>query len=152
MHQVNINILRNARIKNMVIGCLLIILILLAQYFMSINVDKGQAMATKESILIFVAPLLIIGALWFVPFGQIIESKDGELTMFYRLGALTLEQRKLGKAREILLEQNELRYYCVRIRMMTDEVLEIEQHSTLDFATIRLDEFKYILEVAELNK
>lgn len=145
MHHVNINILRNARIKNMVIGCLLIILIFLAQYIISVNVEKGQPMDTKESILIFVVPLLIIGALWFVPFGQIIESKDGELAMFYRLGALTLKQQKLGKAREILLEQNELRYYCVRIRMITGEVLEIEQHATLDFATIRLDEFKDLL-------
>ncbi|MBI3218681.1 MAG: hypothetical protein HYZ44_04160 [Bacteroidetes bacterium] len=138
--------------KNMAIGCLLIISIFLAQYFISVNVDEGQATDSNASILIFVAPLLIIGALLFVPFAQIIESKDGELTMFYQLGALRLRQRKLGKVREILLEQNELRYYCIRIRMSTDEVLEIEQHPTLDFATIRLDEFKYLLEAAEPNK
>ncbi|NOS91900.1 MAG: hypothetical protein HOP30_08255 [Cyclobacteriaceae bacterium] len=146
MAQVNINILRNNRIKNLALGGLLLISMILSFTFVASNFNATKPIAKSEAMLIIIVPILVIGVLAFIPFGQILESNNGKLILYYRLGSLKFRTKNMGKARAILLEQDELKYYCIRIQLINGDLIDMEKHSTLDWATIRYEEYKKLID------
>ncbi len=146
MSQLHINIVRNNRIRNLVLGGLLLMSMALSFSFVVSDISETGTINKIEALLMITVPLILIGALAFIPFTQILESNENELSLYYRLGAIKFGNRIIGKAKAILLEQNELKYYCIGIQLINGDVIAMEKHPTLDWATIRYEEYKMLID------
>ncbi len=146
MAQLPINILRTVRLKNVVLGGLVLMSLALSFSFVESDNLATGTINKSEALLMITVPLVLIGALVFIPFTQILESNENELSLYYRLGPIKFRNRIIGKARAILLEQNELKYYWIRIQLINGDLIDMEKHSTLDWATIRYEEYKRLID------
>ncbi len=115
-------------------------------FFVSRNQVDRSEVDKNEAFLIFAPAIVLVVLVYFIPFGQILESNSGELSLYYRLGSIKFNNKNLGSPKAILLEQNEFKYYCIRIQFVDGNVIEMEKHPTLDWARIRYEEYKNLID------
>ena len=145
MGQLYYDRLTNNRIKNIVLGTVTILLFWL--FMVYLNTPAGKATSRfQASTFLFI----LIGFSYLLrqlPFGQVIETTaDKSVEIFYKLGALRLNKRSLGRPVSVTLEQDKERYYCLTLRLPNGQSLTIEKYPTLDNANERLVEFRKILD------
>ncbi len=140
------NPVRDGRMKNLVIGMLTIFISVTFLFWMSRNQVDRSEVDKSQAFLIFAPAIVLVVLLYFIPFGQILESSNGELSLYYRLGSIKFNKKNLGSPKAILLEQNEFKYYCIRIQFVSGNVSEMEKHPTLDWARIRFKEYETLID------
>ncbi|MCE7864923.1 MAG: hypothetical protein DYG99_15400 [Bacteroidetes bacterium CHB5] len=138
------NILFNNRLKGIFLGVIAISSV--ALFVFSINNKAEQKLINSFWSLAFAFSLLgVLYLLGKIPFGQILEATDTkEIITFYQLGSFKFYYKKLGKPLNVILQQDQLRFYCLTIEM-TNQNFIIEKYPTLNEANSRLAELKSVL-------
>jgi hypothetical protein len=146
MKRLAINRLRIARIKSLTIG---ILYLLVNMIFWSL-VLFGQLDLKKTNVMTTLGiPTLIIAILVFIPFNQIIESNtDSEFETYFQIGWFKIKLKRYPKEqiKQISLERDQDKFFCLTIRMTNHEDLVLERYPTLDTAEKRLMELRNTIE------
>jgi hypothetical protein len=147
MRQVSYNRLKNARIKQISLGTILILTICLTLSIVSIRTADSKPTSTFYTLLFsFGIPGLVI-LIGLIPFGQVIETLDNKkFATFYKLGRLKFKYQTWDKADPVTLEQDQRKFYCLTIKTADGQTLLMEKYPTLDQADERLKEFKKLFD------
>jgi len=142
MKRMSFNRLRNARIKNIALGLLCILPIL----FLWPRILNNHSEPNKINfITIFGIPYLVMGLLLLLPFQQVIEStNDVEFRTYLQIGWLKVNVKTYSKqsVKQILLEQDKNKFFCLTVKIANQEDWVIEKHPTCNIAEERLDELQ----------
>jgi hypothetical protein len=141
MGQLFYNQLKNNRIKNITLGVILLVTNGLMLYVLSRSATEGNP---TNSFLPLLLCFIIVGLVFLIgliPFGQVIDSKDNEFSTYFKFGRLKFKQQKWARAENVILEQDQKRFYCLIIRTDNGKTLQIEKYPTLKEANVRLVEF-----------
>jgi len=75
--------------------------------------------------------------------GKVLEGSDNKsFKTYFKLGPLKFKEEKWDKVKEVSLEQDQKKYYCIIIQTASGSILQIEKYPTFKDANIRLSEFK----------
>lgn len=139
------NILLNAKIKNVLLGLITISATVL--FILYINTAEQNLISNYIGIVFafsLIAGLYLLGR---IPFGQILESNSNkEIVTYYKLGSLKFNYKTLGRPLQVILKQDETKYYCLTLEMSEQQNWIIEKYPTLNEGNARLAELKSILD------
>lgn len=147
MGQVSYNQRRNARIKQISLGTILILAIFLTLSIVSIRAADNKPTSTLYTLLYSLGIPGIVILIGLIPFGQVIESLDNKrFATFYKLGQFKFKYQTWDKANPVTIEQDQRRFYHLTIKTANGQTLLLEKYPTLDHAAERLKEFKKLFD------
>ena len=136
------NRLRNARIKNITLGLLCILPILLIWPRL---LNNHSELSKIYFITTFGIPYLVMGLLLLLPFQQVIESiSDVEFQTYFQIGWLKVGVKTYSKEdiKQVVLQQDRNKIFCLTVKIANHEDWVLEKHPTSRIAEERLDELR----------
>jgi hypothetical protein len=108
------------------------------------SLDKS-ALTVFEWVCLGLALAAAVVIRWFINFEEVIEVLDnGRFLTYFKIGIMKFSQKLYSGPKEIVLEQDAKRYFCVTLRTLNNENLVLEKIPTLKQANERLEEVKAI--------
>jgi hypothetical protein len=105
----------------------------------------NDALTVSEWISLGLALAAAVVFRWFINFEEVIEVLDnGRFLTYYKIGIMKFAERLYHGPKEIVLEQDAKRYFCVTLRTLNNENIILEKIPTLKQANQRLDEVKAV--------
>ena len=145
MRQLTFNMRKTAKIKAGGLGLLLIGSIVILVNSFSILNESGIEINLFYSLIFLLIPIVPIIYFSLIPFEHIIEVIDNSrFETYYRVGRIKFNIKDFRDAKDVLLEQDESRFYCLTIVFGKGQKLILERIPTLDIATKRFEELKLI--------
>ncbi len=145
MKIISYNRKRNDTIRGivaMIVSLLPFSILSLIDFFDSL--DKS-AMTAIEWACLGLALAAAVVIRWFINFEEVIEVLDkGRFLTYYRVGIMKFSEKLYQGPKEVVLEQNAKRYFCVTLRTLNNESIVLEKIPTLKQANDRLDEVKAV--------